>query len=141
MYPPPRYESHFQCVDAVANQHNVKLPPNHPHEETLRICTSGLISLCFNLTSKRRISHSREFCESAAWHAFHDVFVPDELVYFNAYDWMHSQKSCLPSEAELCKLKSICNRAAVSKEKPTCSIIKPKTEAIHLKKPKEIKTQ
>ena len=36
---------------------------------------------------------------------------PDRNGILTPWDWMHSQHTCLPTQSEMCKLKTICARA------------------------------
>lgn len=36
---------------------------------------------------------------------------------FTVYDWMHSEKTCLPGKMDLCMIKSVCDIAAASTRK------------------------
>ncbi len=36
---------------------------------------------------------------------------PNHDGILSEWDWMHSTKTCLPTQSQMCKLKTICNRA------------------------------
>lgn len=42
---------------------------------------------------------------------------PNHDGILTSWDWMHSQKTCLPTQGEMCKLKTICDRARKIKNK------------------------
>jgi hypothetical protein len=112
---PTRERSAQQCLDHRLSANTTA--PGHTSDYVRRICVHGLHAQCVNqsCTMCAIEAGTKEQCFNRAWDVWRYARVPASMIVFSPTDWMHTNKTCLPNPADLCKLKTVCDRAAALK--------------------------